>query len=378
MRFEIKMFNELPFMIELKDGEYRVKTDNYDYTFKISSNYYKLIVAPFPEKADNIVYYGDKGNLLDIVVKNNLGNYAFSKSKTFIETSKIKEVEISDDAIEKVSDEKGISYVKTQLIINKIKCINTEELDKIGKQQYNHLGSEEKKSIKLRIYQKEKLNEMVNVPFYYDAINRFIELYSYTRKLFWIEKLNENTLEGTQVLQYVDGKYFDTYKSVGLVPNIITNRKLFNDLTDAEHEQFQNRLNNNFEVPIGEKTIIVARSLWYRCEYRSAIIESSAALEITVEKKLIERMKNRGMVQSDIEKELAKTETNFRQRCDIFLKKYTGKSFEYDNNDLWIDVDNYRKNYRNKIAHSYLNPDKKITENIINTFEKAIEYINSL
>ncbi|WP_425449851.1 hypothetical protein [Dethiothermospora halolimnae] len=378
MRFEVKMFNELPFMVELKDGDYRVKTDTYDYKFKISSDYYKLIVAPFPEKADDRVYYGDKEELLNIVVQNQFSNYAFSKSKTFIETSIIEEVEIADNDIEQVSDEEGISQVTTQLLINKVKYNNTEELNKIAKEYYNDLNDEEKISLKLRVYQKKRLNRLVNIYDYYDALNRFIELYSYTRKLFWIEKLNENTLEGTQILQYVDGKYFDTFRFGGLAPSIITNKKLFPDLTDDLHEQFHNRLDTGFEVPIDEKMLIVARSLWYRCEYRSAIIESSAALEIAVEKKLVEKMKVQGISQSDIEKELAKTETNFRQRCDVFLKKYTGKSFEHDNNALWIVIDNHRKNYRHKIAHSDVIPDKEITETIIKDFEEAIQYINSL
>lgn len=378
MRFEVKMFNELPFMVELKDGDYRVKTNTYDYTFKVSSDYYKLIVAPFPEKADNRVYYGDKEALLDIIVGNQFSNYAFSKSKTFIETSIIEELEIVDSDIENVSDEDGISEVTTQLLINKVKYTNTEELNKIAKKQYNDLSEEAKISIKLRVYQKKKLNMLVNIRGYYDALNRFIELYSYTRNLFWIEKLSENTLEGTQILQYVDGRYFDTFKFAGLAPSIITNRKLFADLTDDEHEQFQNRLNNGFEVPVEEKMLIVARSLWYRCEYRSAIIESSSALEIAVEKKLIERMQMKGMTQSDIQKELDKTKTNFRQRCEVFLKKYTGKSFVHDNSVLWNKINNHRENYRHKIAHSDINPDKAITEDIINDYEKAIQYIQAL
>lgn len=185
-------------------------------------------------------------------------------------------------------------------------------------------------------------------------------------------------MEGTQIVKYVDGKFFDAITYGGLAPSIITDRKLFPDLSEEETDNFKNGLINGFKVPVEEKLIIVAKSLWYRCEYRSAIIESSAALEIAVEKKLINKMESSGMTQSDIEKELAHTETNFKQRCDHYLEKYTGKSFIKDNESLWLLIDNNRKDYRNKITHSDKEPDRDTTESIIENFNKGIQYIKSL
>lgn len=85
-----------------------------------------------------------------------------------------------------------------------------------------------------------------------------------------------------------------------------------------------------------------------------------------------------GMTQTDIEAELAKTETNFRQRCDVFMKRFTGSSFVTDNSTLWGLIDQHRKNYRHKIAHSSVVPDRNMTEEIINDFQTAISYIRSL
>jgi hypothetical protein len=79
-----------------------------------------------------------------------------------------------------------------------------------------------------------------------------------------------------------------------------------------------------------------------------------------------------------LSKTLKKTETNFRQRCDHFLKLYTGKSFVTDNSIIWDLIDGHRKHFRHKIAHSSVNPDKQKTEEIINDFEKAILYVRSL
>jgi hypothetical protein len=80
----------------------------------------------------------------------------------------------------------------------------------------------------------------------------------------------------------------------------------------------------------------------------------------------------------EIESEIKKTETNFYQRCDHYLKKYAGQSFVKDNTALWSIIDDHRKSYRHKIVHSSEKPDKEKTEKIINDFESAINYINSL
>ncbi len=69
-------------------------------------------------------------------------------------------------------------------------------------------------------------------------------------------------------------------------------------------------------------------------EYRSAIIEASAALEYVVEKKLIEKMTELGKTSQFIKKELKNTEMDFTTRCNKTLKIYTGQSFIADNSVL--------------------------------------------
>jgi len=162
------------------------------------------------------------------------------------------------------------------------------------------------------------------------------------------------------------------------VPSILPSKKKYPEISEQERLTLQDRLEHVFQIPIEDELILVARSLWYRLEYRSAIIESSAALEVAVEKKLVEKMKAQGKDDTYIEDELKKTETNFNQRCDVFLKRYSGQSFVIDNSALWQTIDQHRKNYRHRIAHSSINPDRRTTETIIGDFEKAIKYISTL
>ncbi len=41
-------------------------------------------------------------------------------------------------------------------------------------------------------------------------------------------------------------------------------------------------------------------------------------------------------------------------------------------------VRSHRKKFRHPIAHSNIEPDKKMTEEVVNDFETAINYVNTL
>jgi len=255
---------------------------------------------------------------------------------------------------------------------------NTEDLALKANECFSQSSGDDILSLKQQILIENEFFRLHNVYAFYEALNKIIRQYSYLRKHFWVHKIDENILEGTLVQDYLDGRFYSTITHAGLVPSILPSKKKYPDISDEEKAMLDNRLINDFQIPIEDELILVARSLWYRLEYRSAIIESSAALEVAVEKKLVEKMRNQGKDDNFIEDELKKTETNFHQRCEVFLKRYTGQSFVNDNSALWLTIDQHRKNYRHRIAHSSINPDRGTTENIINDFEKAIQYVSAL
>ncbi len=378
MKFTVEYLNELPFMIEMPDGEYTVKTKDGSLNLNIYSNFYKLHVAPFPENANKWVYYDNEENLKDVIFNERIPNYAFSKSKTFVKCIVEKDIEIEDSFYDKITQEKCITEIESLLIKKRIEYTDPDDLKLKAHDYYSKVGDEELKRIKFRIIANGLLYSITNIYEYYDALNSFMEQYGYLRNIFWVYKLDENTLQGTHIRNYINGSFYDEYTFGGLAPSILPYRRLFPDLNEPELQLFKDRLKNSYEILLEKQLIIVARSLWYRCEYRSAIMESSAALEIAVEKKIVDKMKLNGLNHKKRKRELNKTLTNFKERCDKVLKKYTGTSFVVDNAKLWGSIEENRKKYRHKIVHSSTLPDGKTCEIVIDKFEEAIDYINSL
>lgn len=378
MKFMSMMTNELPFMLELPNGIYKVNTAIGLVDIDVNSDMYNLYIARFPELSGKQKYVGEKNELQKIITNKNISNYAFDDCKTFVSFRCYGEKEFSDEDYSGISEEQCIEKTKSILIQQKVEYADTEELTTKAHKYFFQSSEEEIFSLKQQILIEREFLKLHNVYAYYEALNKIIRQYSYLRKHFWVHKIDENILEGTLVQDYLDGKFYSTITHAGLVPSILPSKKKYPEVTDEEKMILDNRLEHDFQIPIEDELILVARSLWYRLEYRSAIIESSAALEVAVEKKLVKKMKAQGKDDTFIEDELKKTETNFNQRCNIFLKRYTGQSFVNDNATLWQTIDQHRKNYRHRIAHSSINPDRETTETVINDFEKAIQYISVL
>lgn len=378
MKFMSMMTNELPFMLELPNGIYKVKTTYGLIDIDINSDMYNLYIARFPEFSGKQKYVGEKDELQKIITNKNIPNYAFGDCKTFVGYRCYSEKEFTDAEYAGLSEEQCVEKIKSNLIQQGVKYSDTEDLAVKSNECFTQSSAEDIFSLKQQILIEQEFIKLHNVYAYYEALNKIIRQYSYLRKHFWVHKIDENILEGTLVQDYLDGRFYSTVTYAGLAPSILPSKKKYPEISNEDKSVLDNNLANDFQLPIEDELILVARSLWFRLEYRSAMIESSAALEVVVEKKLVEKMKSQGKDDNFIEDELKKTETNFHQRCDVFLKRYTGKSFVNDNSELWQTIDQHRKNYRHKIAHSSINPDRATTETIINDFEKAIQYISAL
>lgn len=378
MKFMSMMTNELPFMLELPNGIYKVKTSEGVMDIDINSDMYNLYVARFPEFSGKQKYVGEKEELQKIITNKNISNYAFGDCKTFVSLRCYSEKEFTEDDFANIPNEQCIEKIKSNLIQQGVEYSNTMDLSSKANEAFSKASEEKISSIKQQILVETEFSALHKISAYYEALNMIIRQYSYLRKHFWVHKVDENILDGTLAQDFLDDRFFSTITYAGLAPSILPSKKKFPEISIEEKEKLDDRLLLCASIPVEDELILVARSLWYRLEYRSAIIESSAALEVVVERKLIEKMKLQGKDDTFIENELKKTETNFNQRCDVFLKRYTGQSFVLDNAVLWSTIDQHRKNHRHKIAHSSATPDKATTKTIIDDFEKAIQYITSL
>ena len=386
MKFKVEIMNELPFMINLPTGDYRVRAtiNGVDkvLTLNLSEDVYKLHISPFPNRTLHSFYEGKSEELQRFVMNKQIPNYAFEPLKSYIKCIVEEEHELTQQMFDEITKDKLIERLKTLILEQKgNKNIDASNLSQLSEEEYTRMDKAgQLDELKTNYLINKIINELSNqnVAFYYIALNNFIKQYSYFRKDFFVEPLTIHTLEGTYYTQYVDDQYYQRIKRAGKVPTIITHKQWLPDLEEIELINIKQRMELDAGIPAVESLLLVARNLAERGEYRSAVIESSAALEVVVEQKIVEKMLARGRTQSEIDNYLHRTETKFYERCDLQLRVYTGQSFVNDNSILWTTINTHRKSYRHKIAHSTIMPDDRKTEEIINDFETAIRYIQSL
>ena len=386
MKFKVEIVNELPFMINLPTGDYRVRAtiNGVDklLTLNLSEDVYKLHISPFPNKALHSFCEGKSEELQRVIMNERIPYYAFEPLKSYIKCIVEEELEPTQQMLDEITKDQLIERIKTLILERQgYTNIDSSNLPQLSEEEYTKIDmAGQLDGLKTNYLINNIINELSNqsVSFYYIALNNFIKQYSYCRKDFFVEPLTIHTLEGTYYTQYVDDHYYQRIKWAGKVPTIITHNQWLPNLEETELNKIKQRMELDEEIPAVESLLLVARNLAERGEYRSAVIESSAALEVVVEQKIVEKMLARGRNQHEIDNYLHITETHFYERCDHQLRVYTGQSFPINNATLWTTIDTHRKSYRHKIAHSTVMPDNRKTQEIINDFETAIRYIQSL
>lgn len=273
-------------MIELPDGEYEIDTSAGIVKLNLNSDWYYVHTARFVEHSGKDLYAGDKETLQDIIQNNRISNYAFSDCKTFVSCTFEKEYSFSEAELESIIDEQCIEKLKSIMLRNKNNYTDSDDLHTKANSQFEILTQEQLKGIKERILIEGVFANLHNVYAFYDALNSLVRHYSNLRGHFWVHKLDANILEGTLIQDYLDENFYDSTTFAGLVTSIVPSKKKYPEIEPGDLVLLKERLKNNSEMPVEDELILVARSLWYRLEYRSAVIESSAALEITVEKNL--------------------------------------------------------------------------------------------
>ncbi|RJS63029.1 hypothetical protein [Priestia filamentosa] len=242
---------------------------------------------------------------------------------------------------------------------------------------YSLFTDEEKEELAYSVLIDRQLSALSNPDLFLSAINQLIKAYSVFRDDFFVEKCTLHTLRGIQVTQFVDNIQWQGFRRVGKLPPII-NKQWLPDITQQELIEFKNILQNGVEIDPLKSLIIVSKNLLEKGETRAAIINISAVLEYSVERKIRTRLLARGKTEQSIKNILNATKLNFRDRCDKTLKRATGKSLVTNYPNEWSTVNTLRKKFRHLIAHSVLEPTYTDTENMIEEFEKVIAIVESL
>ncbi|MFY0742142.1 hypothetical protein AB1K09_06370 [Solibacillus silvestris] len=384
-QLKVEFINELPFMIQLPKDEYIVKHNcmdgnERDFVLSINNDIYRLYINPFANfKNEGRYIDGEKDELETIIINNGISTYSFAKLKTYVTCTFKETITLTEEQIDSITEKEIINYFIGDLIKKSEKTLSVEELEKNAQDKFAKSTADELYLLKKYLILRKYLNRLASLVYdYQNALNVLIKNYSYIRDDFFVEPLTMHTLEGTITNRYIDHRLDEQIKAAGKIPTIITNGVWMNPMSEEDLKNLKQRLELKSPIPATKSLILAAKNLFERGEYRSAIIEANAALEIAVSDKITEKMKLAGDSEQDIENYLGNTETNFYQRCDQQLKKKASKSFVRDNSTLWTTINSNRKAFRHKIAHSSLIPNPKDVGKIIDDYEQAILWVESL
>ncbi|NOU86255.1 hypothetical protein GC102_10775 [Paenibacillus sp. LMG 31460] len=384
VKLKVLFTNELPFMIQLPNDEYPVKvkispTEEKDFVLKLRDDIFRVHFNPFANARTATYLEGEKAELENYIVRNQIANYAFSPCKSYISCSFEVGLEFQDSMYPLVTDENLIEKIKSKMIRAGIEYADTDDLTRLATEEFGNYSSDQLLEAKKEYIIDKTLTGLGGLVYpYHEALNKFIKQYSYLRGDFFVESITMHTLAGTYVQKFIDGQHYETMKHGSKIPSIMPYQKWMPDIEDAEMTTLKDRLIHGYDIPPTKDLIIMARNLAERGEYRSAIINSSAALEVAVENKIIEKMTANGKTQAEIDTYLEDTKVRFHKRCNKQLRQRTGQSFPVHNPTLWTKIDGHRNRYRHKIAHSSLMPNSKDTEEAINDFENAVNWVEAL
>lgn len=373
---ELKVIHsvELPFILNLPNGVYNTKVDfkgsSYHLDLQISNTKYK-VKTTYQGKDAYFEVEEDEIPTLDEDEKNNHRE----KLRTHISWEVKKVFNVEKEELDNISESVKVDKLQSIILYNEIDYENN--LIDFSQAMYSLFTDEEKEEIAYNVLIDKQFLRLSNSDLFLSAINQLIKAYSVFRDDFFVEKCTLHTLRGIQETQFVDNIQWKEFKRIGKVPPIL--KKLWlPDISQQELSEFKNNLQNGVEIDPLKSLIIVSKNLLEKGETRSAIINISAILEYSVERKIRMRLLSRGKTVQSIDNILNATKLNFKDRCNKTLKRATGKSLVTDYPTEWSTVDTLRKKFRHLIAHSVLEPTYADTENMIVEFERVIAIVESL
>jgi hypothetical protein len=113
--------------------------------------------------------------------------------------------------------------------------------------------------------------------------------------------------------------------------------------------------------------------------FRSAIVEASAALDLSLSSKIREGLKAKGQSDNDINEMLRRPQNQrFEERAKAILQSATGQTVPALDNTLWSEVSKHRAVIRQGVTHSNAEPEKDDAEAVVNDFLRLAAVIRQI
>jgi len=367
MIFAAKYLIELPYIINLSDGDYDFKYEDALIRINVDNNLYALV--RFVNSCQLTAAIGLKEDLL----QHSTEQLSLIKARTIV--SFIDGYEVGE--LESISEQELLDYLRR--IMPKAIDYPTEEE---AKEILQGLNENQKKDLINRAGIEKTAGMLfpaTSAMPCIDVVNNFIRHYSVHFGDHFAEEISlyqvaSGLTNGIMLQLFCDNEMISSIPIVGLFPPILRNTLFVHD--EEKTNAFKKVLINSHFNKQSELLLIRAKNLKTKGAFRSALLEASASLENYVRLLLIHKMKESGLSDGDIESTLTKF-NNFEDRCKKLFKSNFLKSIPEISPLEWQHVKTDRDNIRHKTTHTSHEPTEKEVGMTICHIENLIVKVNS-
>lgn len=369
-----RQITELPFILNIPNGEYMIYFKDTNYVIEINNDFYCL--SQTESDTPNIIFIGRKSDADKIKKEYQKDNYSIVKLRTTITLNRyVEEYTLQsptiDDFIGKMIDIKNFNILTHEDRV-------TKTIAELGNLPINE--REQLTTHLSKIKTAKKLFSPEEGYNFIKLINYFLQKYSTILDDIFISEVSLHELASTNIggivqIYFFNNEFLENSTLVGKVPPIF--RTNWFEHESVKIDTLKKALSAGESVESSKLLINRAKNLFEKGAYRSAIIEASAALENFVLVKIMDRLPQYiGSKEKALEHLKQRCHQEFNYRCKELFKELYGFSLS-SNNNLWGKVVASRKNLRHQIAHSSHEPTEQETIDAITCFDELIKYTQS-
>ncbi|EPN4503189.1 hypothetical protein ACT1UA_004098 [Citrobacter freundii] len=366
MIFAVRYLVELPYVLNIPDGDYDFLYENNHLRLSVHNDYYALFKDAylFPQT----LLIGTR----DQLIPHHTNDRGIIKCRTIISLANVCECH----GLSEISQEELINSIRSQ--IRKGDNYPSEEdaelhLSTMSQQEIDKKIELERIIKTARaIFPPEKSGECIGI------INHFIKQYRVAFKDQFADEISlyqvgSGFTNGVLQEHYCDGIKISAIPLVGVITPLM--RQSWYDHDESLIEDFKRRLMSNGFNEHPELLLIRADNLVHKGAFRSAVIEASAGLESYILRQLIDAFHRNG-INECLAKETLNKNWKFEDRCKKLFRQFFNISVPEIAPFEWQDANKNRKELRDKIAHTSHEPTEEETKAFIKSINLLIEKID--
>lgn len=259
----------------------------------------------------------------------------------------------------------------------------TNELKAEATKRLSEMSEDIKRHFRLEESIREFARKLANAELFVANLNRLIRLYMAQFQDFFVEEVTLHQLASNVPLRGVftfvacDGQPIHYYGHVGKIPPMMF--KPWQNYPEPKLQEFKMQLEGGQQPDAIDLMAVRSRNCLEKGAYRSAIVEASAALDLSLSSKIREGLRAKGQSDTDISDMLRKRENQgFAERAKGILLNATGQTVPALDNTLWSEVSKHRTAIRQGVTHSNAEPEKEEAEKVVDDFLRLATLIRQI